>query len=61
MKIDNPKTRATTICPICRGHKDYGLVVCWPCYHSHGLKYGNQDCEAIIAKCERELEKRAIN
>lgn len=27
-----PHVRAMIVCPQCRGAKDPGLVVCWPCH-----------------------------
>jgi hypothetical protein len=58
MKIDNPRVRAHHLCPLCNGPKDAGLVACWPCFRSSGLKNGRRDAEWRIQDRERELAKR---
>jgi hypothetical protein len=58
--MDNPEVRSNGICPLCFGPKTYGLVTCWPCYHRHGLKYGNPEAEQAIARRERLLTSAVI-
>lgn len=53
MTEDNPRVRASIACPLCGGFKSQGLVACWPCYRSNGLKYGNPEAEAKIAAANR--------
>lgn len=48
VQIDNKAVRASTICPLCHKAKLTGLIVCWPCYRSYGLQYGNPEAEKII-------------
>jgi hypothetical protein len=56
MTQDHPRVRASLICPVCEQAKDYGLVVCWPCYRKHGLRYGNPVVDDILDRIERLLE-----
>lgn len=55
MTTDNPLIRAGTVCPLCDGPKNVGLVACWDCYRSQELKYGNPDAEALLDQREAEL------
>lgn len=60
--IDNPLTRAGWTCPICLGSKDAGLVACWPCFRTSGLKQCDPKAEAKVAEFEDFLtqqERRA--
>lgn len=52
MTEDHPFVRASTVCPLCEGSKGTCLVVCWPCYRTHGLRYGNPEAEARIDERE---------
>jgi hypothetical protein len=56
--LDTTHVRQGSTCPLCNRLKDVGLIVCWPCYKRHAMKYGNPRCEAIIA--EREEALRAL-
>lgn len=67
MTQDHPRVRASLTCPVCEQAKDYGLVVCWPCYRNHlkrriwqhwrmEMRYGNQAIETLLDKTERLLE-----
>ena len=60
MQVDNPHVRAALECPLCYGPKNEGLVTCWHCYHRHGLKYGNETAEHVIASRERFLASEAV-
>jgi len=57
--IDNQNVRASNRCPLCEGHKDIGLVTCWPCYRRYDLRNGNPEAEAKIEKAN-ELERIRI-
>jgi len=61
--LDYPHVRASDVCPLCKGHKDRGLVACWPCYHARGLRYGNEEAESLIEQTEaglcKAVERRA--
>ena len=35
---DDRLVRESTVCPLCEGSKGTCLVVCWPCYRTHGLR-----------------------
>jgi len=50
IKVDNENVRASSRCPLCEGHKDIGLVTCWPCYRRYGLRNGNPEAEARIER-----------
>lgn len=47
--VDYPEVRGQEVCPLCRKEKDLGLLVCWDCYHSQGLRAGNEAAERGIA------------
>jgi hypothetical protein len=53
--LDYPYVRASDVCPLCRRYKDRGLIVCWPCYHARGLRYGNEEAERLITQAESNL------
>jgi hypothetical protein len=55
VSADNPRVRASLVCPLCNGAKDAGLVACWPCFRSSGLKQGDPAAEARVAARERSL------
>lgn len=59
LTIDNPHVRNARLCPLCDGDKAQGLVACWPCYNTHGLRYGNAIAESRIAARERHLTNLA--
>jgi hypothetical protein len=40
---------------LCHKYKEVGLVVCWNCYGSWDLRYGNAEAEALIEQAESEL------
>jgi len=52
---DFPNVRTSAFCPLCDKHKDDGLLVCWSCYKTHDLRYGNPDAEVLIARVESKL------
>jgi hypothetical protein len=54
---ERPNVRASGRCPICARQKQSGLLVCWPCWRSHDMKFGNPRVEALIAKREAELRR----
>jgi hypothetical protein len=55
--LDYPHVRASDVCPLCKRHTDRGLVACWPCYHTRGLRYGNEEAESLIEQTEASLCK----
>jgi hypothetical protein len=55
MSLDNPRVRASLVCPLCNGAKDRGLVACWPCFRTSGLKEGAAEPERKIAAREAQL------
>lgn len=54
MKVDNENVRNSTRCPLCEEIKQIGLVTCWPCFRSFGLRYGNVEAEEKIEKANEE-------
>ena len=57
MTLDNPLTRRQTSGPFCQGHKDTGLVACWTCFRSSGLKFGDPFAEARLRSFEDLLKE----
>ena len=55
MTLDNPLTRAGWTCPICLGPKSQGLVACWDCFKTSGLKQMQEDAEKIVSDFEAFL------
>ncbi len=55
--LDYPRVRASEVCPLCKGHKDQGLIACWYCYHAQSLRYGNEGAERVIEQTEAHLCK----
>lgn len=53
--LDYPHVRASDVCPLCRNYKDRGLIACWPCYHTRGLRYGNKEAEELLEQAESRL------
>jgi hypothetical protein len=54
---DFPNTRRNTVCPLCVGPKDTGLVTCWTCYRHYGLRYyTSPERQAAINAFEAMLE-----
>lgn len=54
------RIRALPTCPNCREKKSAGLILCWPCHHSH--KARNDGCysprlERKLAAMEQALEQ----
>ena len=35
IQLDYPRLRQAYTCPICHQPKDWGCIVCWPCYRQH--------------------------
>ena len=56
MTPDHPRVRASRVCPVCGQAKDYGLVVCWPCYRRVNMRAGNEAVETLLDKTARLLE-----
>lgn len=53
---NHSRIRGSKICPLCNGFKGEGLVACWPCYHTHRLRYGdNAEAEAKLDRADDEL------
>jgi hypothetical protein len=57
--LDYPHVRRSTTCPLCLGRKSVGLMACWPCFNSYGLKRANPQKELTIAERERQLAYNA--
>ena len=55
MTLDNPRTRQGFTCPICLGPKSQGLVACWHCYRTSGLKQCDEHAEQIVSDFEAFL------
>lgn len=49
---DHPNLRSFPICFLCQKPKEVGLLVCWPCYREHRLRYGNPEIERQINAAE---------
>jgi hypothetical protein len=56
--LDNPRTRRGFTCPLCYGPKDQGLVACWHCFRTSGLRYGRPEAEDTISDFEAFLESQ---
>lgn len=54
--LDNPRTRANYTCPFCFGSKDQGLLACWRCFKTSGLRNGNPQAEQTLACFEAFLK-----
>lgn len=52
---DHPCLRRYHRCPICNGHKDAGLLVCWPCYRKHDFRNNADACGNQIDDAEEFL------
>lgn len=52
--------RSHKLCPLCEREKGIGPVVCWPCYRSNGLRYGNLSVNDKLREIEREWEAMEI-
>ena len=53
--LDNPRVRASFVCPLCAGPKDSGLLCCWGCFRARAMRNGNTEAERIIAAAEVKL------
>lgn len=53
--LDYPYVRASDVCPLCRRHKNQGLIACWLCYHARGMRYGDEEAERLITQTESSL------
>jgi len=54
---DFPHVRSTDVCPLCHRQKDFGLIVCWPCYCDWGMRYGSDEAEELIRQDEIRLSE----
>jgi hypothetical protein len=52
---DHPRVRASLICPLCNSAKASGLIACWPCFRSSGLKDCDPAAERRVATREAQL------
>jgi hypothetical protein len=52
IEIDNPRVRRGFTCPLCYGPKDAGLVACWHCFRTSGLKQCDPVAEETVSKFE---------
>jgi hypothetical protein len=57
--IDHPLTRAQETCPLCGGHKNIGLVACWPCFRSSGLKNDDEKAKAKLDTFESVMKQQS--
>ena len=53
--LDHERTRNQTRCPFCPRHKDTGLVACWSCFRSSGLKRGDERAQQTLDAFEAAL------
>ena len=56
---DYPRTRAHATCAFCGRAKGFGLVACWTCFRSRGVKDCDQRAEAHLEAFECCLIERA--
>lgn len=56
---DHPLVRASLGCPFCRKQKDAGLVACWACFRSTGLRNGEPHAEYTLDLAEAKLASDA--
>lgn len=52
---DYPRTRNCPVCPFCGQNKSHGLLACWPCFRSKGVKNCEPKAEAFLATFEAVL------
>ena len=55
MTIDHPQVRADHSCPLCKGPKPAGNLLCWPCHRTEKAQNDggySPEAEAVIAKRE---------
>lgn len=52
--IDYPNIRRDPSCPFCTRTKTHGLLVCWPCYRTEGLRYGENARQATILEAREQ-------
>jgi hypothetical protein len=60
MSLDNPRVRASLVCPLCNGAKASGLIACWPCFRTSGLREGDPAADARVAAREWSLRPGAL-
>lgn len=48
MSYDYDLTRLQTICPFCGEHKEQGLIACWGCFKSSGIKDGDETAVEVL-------------
>lgn len=56
MHLDHPLTRRQTTCPFCDRYKEPGLLACWECFKSSGLKRGVKTAEQVLDGFENDLQ-----
>ena len=59
--LDYPNVRASDFCPLCRQHKERGLVTCWTCYRERALRYVDQSAETVIKQVETKLSEQRLS
>ena len=57
-EADYPYVRSSNECPLCPEYKETGLVVCWSCYRSYSLRYGNPEAELLLDEAEARLKQK---
>jgi hypothetical protein len=53
--LDRPNVRSSVVCPICRGNKAIGNLVCVPCWNKEQMRFGNPDALYTIDEAEGEM------
>lgn len=53
--MDHSNVRADCTCPLCHGPKDRGLVACWTCYRTNGLRIASGSADAIFSRRDQYL------
>ena len=57
------RIRKIPACPICRGPKDHGLVICWTCNRTLKAKHDGtwgRPAETILDRVEFMLEQAGV-
>ena len=55
VEVDFLLVRSQAVCPLCRGAKELGGLVCWPCYGAWQLRYGNAEADKLIVAFAEKL------
>ena len=55
VEVDFPLVRSQAVCALCRGAKELGGLVCWPCYGAWQTRYGNAEADKLIVAFAEKL------